>query len=700
MRNIKNTNIAKDIIAGIVIALVSIPISMGYAQIAGLPVVYGLYGSLLPIFCYAFITTSPQFVVGIDAMPAVMVGALMAELGIIGETREAMNLAPLMAWFVAGWFIIFFVFKAGRVVKYISTPVMGGFISGVGFTIILMQIPKLFGGSAGTGELFDLIGHIVREIGNFNLVAFALGLGTVIIILVCKKIIPKVPMTAIMIIVGAALQYFIGLDKYGVKLLPAVTSGLPKFIAPDIRIFKNNIPEILIQSASIAAVIMAQTLLATGSYAMKHNDKIDNNRELLAYATMNLAGGAVGACPVNGSVSRSGMAESMGVRSQLMSIAATVTMLLVLLFGTPLLKYLPVPVLTGIVMTALIGILDFKLAKRLLKTNRNELFIFLVAFAGVLLFGTIRGVLIGVVLAFGEVAVRAVNPPVSFMGVIPGHEGFHSLKRNSEARPIKNTVIYRFSGNLFFANIDRFQSEIENAIKEDTKQIIVDARGIGTIDITAIDRLVAINRSLRTRGIHFYITEHDGSLNDQFRRLGGAELIENDAVRRTIALALRDSGLYNPYEYEGEKIELESTVMDVRLSEFEWLFGNDAEAKMEEMANEIADEIVDEISHDGEKAHHIEDEVLDGHSVKTEWGTVGLFDENGLLDYIENRLEELASQGKISDELLARLENHIEHRRKIGEMRLEKLNPHAIELMKKRREAIFKKIKEHRKLDK
>ena len=284
-----------------IVALVSIPISMGYAQIAGWPVVYGLYGSLLPILAFSLITTSPQFVVGVDAMPAVMVGSLLAQFGIAAESDAAMQLVPLMSILTALWFLVFFLLKAGRIVKYISTPVMGGFISGVGLTIVLMQVPKLFGGTAGTGELFALLSHIAGQLPSFHLLSAVLGFGTFAIIPLCKKWIPKVPMAVVMMVVGAALQAVFHLDRYGVKVAA---------VAPDCRsscfrafLLGGYGKDLIVESLSIAAVVMAQTLLASGSYAMKYGDKLDNNRELLAYSAMNLASGFTGCCPINGSVS-------------------------------------------------------------------------------------------------------------------------------------------------------------------------------------------------------------------------------------------------------------------------------------------------------------------------------------------------------------------------------------------------------------
>ena len=563
----------KDIFAGVVVALVSIPISMGYAQIAGLPAVYGLYGSLLPILLYGLITSSKQFVVGVDAMPAVMVGNLLARLSIEPETPQALSLVQIVTFMVALWFVVLYILKAGKYVKFISGPVMGGFISGVGMTIILMQIPKLFGGDPAAGELLQLLGHIEQEVPKFHPLSALLGFGTILMILLGKKLIPKIPLTVVMMGVGALLQYGFSLDRYGVKVMPEVAAGLPKLTLPDLKVITDHLDDLVMQSLGIAGVIMAQTLLASGNYASKYKDKFHTNRELLAYAAMNFGGGVVGSCPINGSVSRSGIADSLGVRSQAMSFSASATMLLVIMFGTPFFKYLPVPVMTGIVITALIGILELDMVKTLWKRSKNELAVFFLAFMGVLLFGTLYGVVIGVVLSFWEVAIRAVVPPTAYMGRLPGHGNFYSLKRNSEARPIKNTVIYRFSGNLFFANVDRFFRDIERAIKEDTHQVVVDARGIGNLDITAAKELLRFYDDLHSRGIKFYFTEHDGSLNDQLRILGAGRLIEEGAVRRTITLALQDAGLEKPYDLEGLEEMGDFEKADAKLSEHEWAFG-------------------------------------------------------------------------------------------------------------------------------
>lgn len=691
MKNISFKTAKNDIIAGIIVALVSIPISMGYAQIAGLPAAYGLYGSLLPVLVYALTTSSPQFVFGVDATPAVLVGGTLATLGITTGSDEAMRLVPVITLVVAAWLLVFSLIKAGRIVNYISTPVMGGFISGIGITIILMQVPKLFGGAAGTGELIELLLHITDQLQYFNALSAVLGFGTVVIILVCKKYMPKFPMSVVLMVLGAMATAFLHIDRFGVKLLPHVDAGFPKLLIPDVTLLRNNTSEIVVLGLTCALVIMAQTLLATNNYANRYGYKVDNNREVLAYSLANVASAVSGSCPLNGSVSRTGIADQFGCKSQLMSVTAAVTMLVVVLFATPLLEYLPVPILTGIVVAALIGIVEYKLADKLRKVNRAEFFIFLAAMFGVLLFGTIYGVIIGVILSFIAVIIRAVVPPRAFLGCIPGHEGFYNLNRNRNALEIEHVVLYRFSGNLFFANVSTFLQDIENAVKDDTRIVIVDASGIGSIDITAADRLVSFNKLLKDKGIRFYITEHVGNVNDQLRKLGAGCLVEEGVTRRTISLALRDAGVDRPYPLAGtpEQTEIHKDFIEdnERLAEIEWAFGDDAS----EWLDKFAVQMTDDITHMDENSEHISDNVLTEAESKNTWGRIGLFDEDELLERVEMHLSELAQNNSNAEEL----EERIEERRLRLEAKIAKLNPDALAHLRQHRREVMLHFKEN-----
>jgi len=681
--------LAKDIPAGIIVALVSIPISMGYAQVAGLPVVYGLYGSLIPILIFGFLTSSPQFVFGVDAAPSALVGGMLASMGIAAESSKAISIVPAITLLTAIWLILFFLLKAGRFTNYISTPVMGGFISGIGCTIILMQLPKLFGGDAGNGELPTLLLNIVTQArDHFHLLSLILGAGTIVIIRLCARRIPKIPMSVVMMFVGALLTAVFHIDRYGVRTLPHVEAGLPALSIPNMSMISGNAKEIIMSSLTIALVIVAETLLTTNNYAMKNNYKINSSRELLAYAVCNVASALSGCGPVSGSVSRTSIAAQFGAKSQVMSIFASLSMVMVLMFGTGFIAYLPVPVLSGIVISALIGILEFDLAAELKKSVKSEWIIFYAAFWGVLLLGTIYGVIIGVILSFIAVVIRAVIPPKAYMGCIPGRDGFFALKRNRNARPVQNTVIYRFSGALFFANVGKFQTDIENSLTSDIRTVIVDASGIGSVDITAAERLMMIWQNLKSKGISFYITEHVGAVNDQLRAFGDEKLIEEGVIKRTVGAALQDAGLQKPYPLvmydDDEENERKVAVIDDRLAGFEWAFGQDADEKLEEFAFTIAENVADTREYDAARVEDSEKVIARGN-----WDVM---DEEDLLDYM---LMQISIISDARNEDLNAVRRQIDERRKALAEKMIQSNPKTAAVLEARHERNMTRFNEN-----
>ena len=654
--------LSRDIFVGIIIAAISIPISMGYAQIAGLPAVYGLYGSVLPILAFALLSSSPQFIFGVDAAPAALIGGILISMGVEFGSVEAINVVPVFTVYTAIWLILFYIFKAGRLVNYISTPVMGGFITGIGTTIILMQIPKLMGSSSGSGELLELVEHLVESLFHINYLSLAMGGASLAIILLSKKIAPKFPMSIVVMILGALSTVFFHVDQYGVVLLSQVDKGLPRIIIPNFSLVHFSSEFML--SLPIAIVILAESLLAESSFAIKNNYKINENREILAFSISNLAAALTGSCPVNGSVSRTVMSEQFGGKSKIVSITASIVMAIVLVSATGFIGYLPVPVLTAIVISALIGVLEFHVAVKLYKVNKKEFMIFIGAFVAVLIFGTIYGVIVGLVLSFAMMVLKSAVPPRSFLGVIPGKDGFYDLNRNRDSKPIANTIIYRFSGSLFFGNINVFQDDIEDAIKDSTKVVIIDAGGIGSIDFTAAERLEMLHKSLEERGIQFYITEHIGELNDEMRKYELGHLIEDGVVRRTIKVALLEAGMKSPYPIEGihdgDLINEQNgclTLQEEILEEFEWAFGDDAEEQMEKHAEEIIENITKFTAEFTPEA----DIDWKTHA----WKHLCTCDQDKLLEHLERHLNEIAARlGQPVDAVEA---NIMEHRIKLAE---------------------------------
>ena len=679
LRQYNKENLAKDMVAGLIIMAVSIPISMGYAQIAGLPAVYGLYGSVFPILIFALFSTSSQFIFGVDAAPAALIGSALLSLGVESGSAEAMQVVPVLTFFVALWLLAFYVIKAGKLVNYISAPVMGGFITGICTTIILMQIPKLMGGTAGVGELPELIEHIAGTVSTINVPSIVLGLIALAILLIAKRLVPKFPMAVLLMAAGAVMTKFFPVEQWGVKTLDAVETGMPRWSVPSFTAV--SLKEAVTISLSVAVVIMAETLLAENNFANKNGYRLDDNQEILAFSMGNFLAAFTGCCPINGSVSRTAMGEQYQAKTQLTGIVAGLLMIVLLLVGTGFIGYLPVPILTAIVISALLGATEFHLAARLWRVSRTEFFIFMGAFFGVLMLGTINGVLIGVILSFSEMIIRTSKPARCFLGIQPGHSHFRDIKESSQIHPVEGVVIYRFSSNLFFANIQVLKTDIEHAIKDDTKAVILDASGVGSVDITAADSLELLYQSLKAKGIRFYITEHIASVNGQFRKLGLGHLIEEGCVRRTIHIALKDMGICRPYPLEGGVTNEEKSASrkraDNRVQEFVWAFGAESEEQMEKQIRLQ----IEQLKRTGDV-----EELIHGR-----WAHMEALDEDEWLEHLEEHLKEIVHiSGKDEQSLAIRIE---EHRREVHD-RIAKEHPELAQRFKERRHILDQNLKE------
>lgn len=698
LRNYDKNYLKQDIFSGIIIAAVSIPISMGYAQISGLPAVYGLYGSVLPILLFAIFSTSRQFIFGVDAAPAALAGSALLTLGITPGSREALNYISALALFTGLWLLFFYFIRADRMVGFISTPVMGGFISGIALTIILMQIPKLMGSSAGSGEIIELAEYIYSAARNIHWLSLLLGIITLLVIRLCKKFIPKFPIAILVMFLAVLCTIFLHIDTYGVQLLASVNRGLPALTFPDFS--QIDLTQAAGRGLMISLVVMAETLLAENNFAFRNGYPLEDRQEILACAAGNIASAIVGSCPVNGSISRTSMNEQYSGHSQVVSITAGITMTFLLLFFTGFIGFLPVPILTAIVISALMDVVEIHLCIRLFHQSKQEFHIFMAACISVLCLGTIYGVLIGVLLSFFAVITKAANPNRFFLGIIPGKEGYHDLSRNIHAYPIKGVLLYRFNENLFFANINVFQSDLENAIKEDTKVIIIDARAVNSMDITAADHLEELTASFSKKNIKFYITEHTEQLNLQMRQLGIEHLIREGHVRRTILAALHDAEILPPYTLDVPEEEREFVTR--RLS----FLPAEEENTLEEFAWAYGDQVVEEIEHE---VHHILNHI---HGLKDiekiiengledhleSWHSLGAFDEDEILRRIELHVDEMPKSLTDNKHLIYQL---IEKRRRILKDKILREHPEIFEKLEKHRKKLEERLEHQRKhLDK
>lgn len=681
LRNYRKEFLAKDLVSGIIIAVVSIPIAMGYAQISGLPAVCGLYGSVFPIIFFALFSTSRQFIFGVDAAPAAIVGAALSSLGIASGSSAALQYVPVIALFAGLWLLLFYLLHADRIVNFISTPVMGGFISGIAVTIILMQLPKILGGTAGVGELPELLSHIAETAVHINIPSLILGAVSLAVLILAKRLIPRFPMAVAVMAAGVALTWVFHVQDYGVVLLDQVKPGMPGLFVPDFS--QVNLTNAAGRALIISVVIMAETLLAENNFAEKNGYRLDDRQEILACAAGNIAAAAVGCCPVNGSISRTSMNEQYGGKTQAVSLAAGAVMAVILCFATGFIGFLPVPVLAAIVISALMNVVEVHLAVRLFRVSRREFMIFMAAGAAVLFLGTIYGVISGILLSFVAVILKATNPPRAFLGMIPGKMDFYDLERNRYACPVKHVMIYRFAENLFFANIKILQSDIEKNICEDTRAVILDAGAVSSLDITAADGLKRLASSLEKRNIHFYVTEHTAELNDQMRELGLGEMVRKGNVRRTILAALHDMGMKEPFDLDIPEEKAQALRMrqfsalseeeENSLEEFSWAFGPAAVREIEGSVDYVLKQI-----------HGISDiELLAKEGLEEKlkyWHSLGPLDEDELLRRLELHIQDLPEEVKEKSSLAIGL---IENRRRMLRGKLLKEHPEILEHLKK-----------------
>ena len=598
LRNYKIEYLPRDIFSGVIIAAVSIPIAMGYAQIAGLPAVYGLYGSVFPILLFALFSTSRQFVFGVDATPAAIVGGAIAAHGFTAESEQAMLYIPMVALFAGLWLLVFYFLRADKIVDFISTPVMGGFISGIAVTIILMQIPKLMGSPAGRGEILELSKHIWNSLPYINWLSLGMGAGALLLLILAKRFVPKFPMAILIMALGVLSTVVFHVDAKGVILLSSVETGLPHLFLPQIH-------------------------------------RVD-----LTHA----AGGG----------------QTQGV-----SVVAAVVMAVILMTATGFIGYLPVPVLTAIVISALLNVVETHLAIRLFRVSKSEFYIFLAAGIGVLCMGTIYGVLIGIILSFVAMILKATNPPRALMGMVPGKTSYYDLDKTRFAYPIKHVVLYRFSEDMFFANIKILQNDIEQAVQEDTRAVIIDSEAVNSIDFTAADAIEMLADSLEKRGIRFYMTGHTDKINAQMRSLGIGHLIDDGRVRRTILSALKDAGIAIPCELDIPEKDVERLKRlgtsayphgeEYTLEEFVWAFGEDAGEEIAERARYVIRQI-----HTAQDIQTLEEQGVD--KLVSSWGFLGELDEDLLLRSIEEQIHEIPEKlqeekEKILDAISRRRQN-------------------------------------------
>ena len=509
-----------DLMAGLVLTTMLVPVGIAYAVASGVPGIYGLYATIVPLFAYALFGPSRILVLGPDSSLAAVILAVVFPLA-AGDPMRAVAVASMMAVVSGLVCILIGLMRLGFVTELLSKPIRYGYMNGIALTVLISQLPKLFGFSIdGVGPLRDLQRIAAAVLGGqVNWTAFTVGACTLAAILLLKPF-KRVPGLLIAVVGATVVVGALGLDENaGVKVLGPLPQGLPSFALPWISL--ADLGQVIIGGAAVAMVAFADTSVLSRTYAAKTHSKVDPNQEMIGLGAANLAAGLFQGFPISSSSSRTPVAEAAGARTQLTGVVGAVVVALLLVLAPDLLRHLPNSALAAIVIAAAIGLFEFKDLRRIFRIQQWEFWLSVACFVGVAALGVIPGIGLAIVIAVIEFLWDGWRPYHAVMGRVDGIRGYHDIKRYPEARLIPGVVLFRWDAPLFFANAELFHARVLEAIAQSptpVRRIIVSAEPVTSIDVTSADVLAELAKTLHESGIELHFAEMKDPVKDKLKR--------------------------------------------------------------------------------------------------------------------------------------------------------------------------------------
>ncbi|NLI80329.1 MAG: SulP family inorganic anion transporter [Deltaproteobacteria bacterium] len=523
----------REISAGITLAALIIPLNIGYAQVAGLPPVFGLYAGILPLAVYALFTSSRHVVGSPDAPISAILGALLIGYAPIGDPQRV-QYALVLAVMCGLLFFVFWFFRLAFLANFLSRAVLAGFITGLGIEVLTNQVRRILGaahiegsGLAAIAEQLhgamatsvDTTGYFVEliallaSIPHANLYSVAIGLGAFAIVRFMKTVAPKAPAALIALILTTVVVAAFGLDQKGVKVLGPMPSGLPSLTIPNVPL--SYTLGLLPGAMAVVGITLCEALLLVRSCSRKHNTKADGNQVLFAYGMTSLVSGFTGSLVSGPSASRTAAMDAAGSRTQLSSLVAAATVALVMIFFTNELAYLPTAALAGVVASAVLKLIEVEELRELWQMRRSEFWIAAVCTLGVLVLGPLRAVILAFLLATIDLLRRASSPRTWVLREAP--DGSHFIPEETDPAPDTSGIIfYRFGASLYFANAALFEEEVEKLVDRvvtPVKWLVLDFQAVNDMDTTGAETLHQVLEWLKGRGVSVSISSANPSIS-------------------------------------------------------------------------------------------------------------------------------------------------------------------------------------------
>jgi high affinity sulfate transporter 1 len=517
----------RDVVAGLVLTALLVPQGMAYAELAGLPAITGLYTSIVCLVAYALFGPSRILVLGPDSSLGPMIAATILPLVAAGDPDRAVALASVLAILVGLVTAGAGIARLGFVADLISRPTIIGYMNGLALTILVGQLPKLFGFSVdGNGFRAELAGFL-RGVADGETVGAALAVGAagLVLIVTLQHWAPRVPGVLLAVVLSIAAAAVVDLADHGVSVVGVLPQGFPPFTVPDVRL--ADLGPLVGGALGIALVALTDTISTASSFAARSGEEVDGQREMIGIGAANLAAGLFQGFPVSTSGSRTAVAERAGAKTQVTGLVGAVAIVLILLLFPGLLRDLPQPILAAVVIAASLSLADLRGTVRLYRMRRAEFLLSFAAFMGVVLLGVLPGIALAIALSIGNVFRRAWWPYQTVLGRVPGLPGFHDVRSYPDAEVPPGCVIFRFDAPLFFANARTFRQQVRRLAGSEPRPswIIIASEPITDVDTTAADVLRDLDEDLNARGTNLVFAE----MKDPVRRK-----IERYELTRTI----------------------------------------------------------------------------------------------------------------------------------------------------------------------
>jgi SulP family sulfate permease len=548
-----------DAVAGLTVWAVLVPESLAYASIAGVSPVVGLYAAPAALLLYAAFGSSKHLIVGPMSATAALSAAAVADLATPGSSAFT-GLTVTLAITTGVIALLAGLARLGFLASFISEPVMKGFIVGLALTIMVGQLPKLFGVVKGSGDFFEKLWDLIKKLGDTSATTLVVGLVSLAIVLGLRRFAPAVPGSRVAVAFGVLAVAIFKLDHHGVDIVGPIKRGLPSVGLPDVK--AKDYLQLAGSGIGVALVGFAEGLGAAKTYAARHNYDIDVNRELMGLGAANIGSGLSSGMVVNGSLSKTAVNGSAGAKSQVSGLVVAAMTVLTLLLLTGLFEKLPEATLAAVVIAAVIELVDVPALVRLYRVwtgrlgriygvaARADFIAALAAMAGVLVFDTLPGLFIGIGVSLVLLLYRASRPHVAVLGRVPGDaQGWADMQRRSDLEQVPGVVVLRPEAGMFFANADHVRATIRSAAGGGgVHAVVLDAETIPFVDVTAAEALARVRDELRRDGVELLLARDIGQVRDVLAR-SGEEGDRRVAVYRRVSEAVaaaEAAGVHQP----------------------------------------------------------------------------------------------------------------------------------------------------------